>query len=157
LGRLESGSPLRVILKSKALSWAYYILLTVILVFIIFEGKRKQRIIPVIKPLVNSSLEFIRTIGNMYIQAGNHKAVAEKMINHFIDQTRSIYFLPTETHTEFAELLARKSGNSKNDTEALLSLIKVVQRSPSIPVEMLLDLNKKIENFNHVPASHTTH
>ncbi|HEX5168047.1 MAG TPA: hypothetical protein VFW11_02655, partial [Cyclobacteriaceae bacterium] len=110
LGRLESMSPLRVILKNESLAWAYYLIIVSLLIFIIFEGKRKQRIIPIIKPLANTSLEFIRTIGNMYIQAGNHKAIAEKKINHFMDSIRSNYFLPNENHDEFITILARKSG-----------------------------------------------
>jgi hypothetical protein len=150
MGRLESMSPLRVILKNEALSWAYYLLMTALIIFIIFEGKRKQRIIPVIKPLANTSLEFIRTIGNMYIQAWDHKAIAEKKINHFLDRIRTSYFLPPENHEEFAIMLARKSGNSQEATEAVLSLIKVIQRSTVISSEMLLDLNKKLENFNHL-------
>jgi hypothetical protein len=150
LGRLESLSPLRVILKSEALSWAYYLLMAATVIFIFFEGKRKQRIIPVIKPLANTSLEFIRTIGDMYIQAGNHKAIAEKKINHFLDRIRTSYFLPHETHEEFPVMLARKSGNSQEETEAVLRLIKVIQRSTTISPEMLLDLNKKLENFNHL-------
>ncbi len=156
MGRLESGSPLRVILNDDALSWAYYLLMTALLIFIIFEGKRKQRIIPIIKPLANTSMEFIRTIGNMYIQAGNHKAIAEKKINHFYDHIKTSYFLPAENHDDFVNVLSRKSGNSKDGTEALLSLIKVIQRSSSIPPEMLLDLNKKIEQFNHLTKHKTT-
>lgn len=156
MGRLESGSPLRVILNDDALSWAYYLLMTALLIFIIFEGKRKQRIIPIIKPLANTSMEFIRTIGNMYIQAGNHKAIAEKKINHFYDHIKTSYFLPAENHDDFVTVLSRKSGNSEDGTEALLSLIKVIQRSSSIPPEMLLDLNKKIEQFNHLTKHKTT-
>lgn len=150
LGRMESGSPLRVILRSEPLSWAYYLLMTTLLIFIIFGGKRKQRIIPVIKPLTNSSLEFIRTVGNMYVQSGNHKAIAEKKITYFFEHIRSAYFLPPENHEEFSNVLAKKSGNSNDDTEALLSLIKIIQRSPIISDKMLMDLNKKIEKFNHL-------
>lgn len=153
LGRMESGSPLRVILNNESLSWAHYVLLAALIIFIFFEAKRKQRIIPIIKPLPNSSLEFIRTIGNMYIQSTNHKAIAEKKINHFYDHIKSAYFLPAETHEEFITTLSRKSGNSKDDTEALLSLIKIIQRSTTITTGMLMDLNGKIEKFNH----HTPH
>ena len=156
MGRLESGSPLRVILNNDALSWAYYLLITALLIFIIFEGKRKQRIIPIIKPLANTSMEFIRTIGNMYIQAGNHKAIAEKKINHFYDTIKSNYFLPAENQNDFITILSRKSGNSKDDTEAILSLIKIIQRSSTIPPEMLLDLNKKLEQFHHLTKHKTT-
>ena len=85
----------------------------------------------------------------MYIQSANHKAIAEKKINHFYDHIKTVYFLPAETHEEFINTLSRKSGNSKDDTEKLLSLIKVIQRSTTITTDMLMDINSKIEKFNH--------
>jgi cation transport regulator ChaC len=86
----------------------------------------------------------------MYVQSGDHKAIAEKKIMYFFEHVRSVYFLPAENHEEFSNVLARKSGNSNEETEALLSLIKIIQRSSSIPENMLMDLNKKIEKFNHL-------
>lgn len=150
-GRLESMSPLRVILRDKALSWAYYILIFSVLIFMIFEAKRRQRIIPVIKALPNTTLEFIKTIGNMYIQAGDHKVIAEKKINYFFDSVRAAYFLPGEKDESFAEMLAKKSGNPPEETKSLMALIRIIQASPAISSHMLLDLNKRFEKFNHVP------
>lgn len=150
LGRMESTSPLRVILNNEALSWAYYVLILSLLLFIIFESKRKQRIIPIVKPPANSTLEFVRTIGTMFIEAGDHKSVAEKRIAFFIDQVRSNYFLPGEQHQAFVELLSKKSGNTKENTQALMTLINVIQQSKSISSQMLRDLNEKIERFNHI-------
>lgn len=149
LGRLESTSVLRAIMKSEALSWAYYILIATLLIFMVVEGRRKQRIIPVIKPLPNTTLEFVKTIGNMYIQAADHKSIAEKKIIYFLDHARSTYFLPDEHHESFVEKLAKKSGNSMEETSALLSLIKIIRGSSSISPEMLLELNRRIEAFNH--------
>jgi hypothetical protein len=51
VGRMEAGSPLRFILTNEPLSWAYYLALVSLLIFMFFEAKRKQRIIPIIRPL----------------------------------------------------------------------------------------------------------
>lgn len=150
MGRRESESPLRVILNDEALAWAYYITIFSLLLFIVFESKRKQRIIPIVKPPSNSTLQFVRTIGTMYIEAGDHKSIAEKKITYFIDYVRVNYFLPGEHNQAFIELLARKSGNTKEDTQALMTLINVIQHSKSISSQMLQDLNKKMEQFNHL-------
>lgn len=152
MGRQESGSPLRVILNDRALAWAYYIMLVTLLVFVIFESKRKQRIIPIIKPPKNATLEFVKTIGNMYLQANNHKAIAEKKVIYFFDLMRSKYFLPAEHSLGFAEALARKSGNTIEDTKVLLTAIQLIQQSKQISVDMLYDLNNRIEKFQRVTA-----
>lgn len=52
-------SPLRVLLGSEELKWAYYIMLIGVLIYVIFEGKRKQRAIPVITPLRNQTLHLL--------------------------------------------------------------------------------------------------
>jgi hypothetical protein len=59
IGRMESSTPLRYILSNEPLRWAYYISIISVLLFIVFEAKRRQRIIPIIKPLGNTTLEFI--------------------------------------------------------------------------------------------------
>jgi hypothetical protein len=148
VGRLEAQSPLRFILRTEALRWAYYIAVISLLLFIFFEAKRKQRIIPIVKPLSNTSLEFVQTIGNMYWQARDYKAVAEKKINFFMDQVRSKYYLASESGDRFVELLAKKTGNTLEETQKLFSLMKVVQSATSISAEMLVDLATQMKNFN---------
>jgi hypothetical protein len=149
VGRLEAQSPLRFILKTEALRWAYYIAILSLLLFIFFEAKRKQRIIPIVKPLSNTTLEFVQTIGNMYWQARDYKGIAEKKINFFMDQVRSKYYLASESGDRFVELLAKKTGNNVAETQKLFSLMKVVQSTNSISAEMLLDLNNQLKKFNH--------
>ncbi len=53
-GNELSGSPLRVILNDPWLKWAFYLGVFTMLVYILFEMKRRQRIIPVVFPPENS-------------------------------------------------------------------------------------------------------
>ena len=148
LGRRESDSPLRFILTNEALSWAYYITLGSILLFMIFEAKRKQRIIPVVKPLANTSLEFVSTVGNLYYQHGDHKNMAEKKISYFLEQIRMRFFLRTnDVDEDFMIQLASKSGNKREDVLALFTTINYINSSTMISPGQLMDLNEKIENF----------
>ena len=62
-GRKVITSPLRYILQNTALKWAFYISMFGLILFIIFRGKRVQRIIPVITKLDNATVDFTRTIG----------------------------------------------------------------------------------------------
>lgn len=148
VGRMESGSPLRFILTTEPLAWAYYITIAAILVFMIFEAKRKQRIIPVIKPLQNTSLEFVSTIGNLYFQNSDHKNIAEKKIAFLLDFIRTHYLVRT-THfnDEFYETLSKKSGYGLDEIRDLFKLINFINSSTMISSQQLVSLNQKIEHF----------
>ncbi len=148
LGRMESKSPLRFILNSEPLAWAYYLSIAGVVIFMLFEGKRKQRIIPVMKPLANTSLEFVTTIGNLYFQRADHKNIAEKKIAYLLDVIRSKYLLKTSNFDDdFYEHLSRKSGKPANEVRALFRLIIFVTSSTVISENQLMDLNDKIEKF----------
>ncbi len=148
VGRMESGSPLRFILTTEPLAWAYYITVGAILIFMIFEAKRKQRIIPVIKPLQNTSLEFVSTIGNLYYERGDHKNMADKQIAFLLDFIRTHYLVRTSAfNEEFYEAVAKKSGHAVYDIRDLFKLIIYINSSTMISAEQLMSLNNKIEQF----------
>lgn len=154
VGHRELATPLRYILTTEPLAWAYYLCLFSILVFIVFEARRKQRAIPIIKPLANASLEFAGTIGTLYFQRGDHKNIAEKRIHFFYDYVRTHFFLSGH-EIDFVEKLSRKSLKPIVQVEALVNSIIACQQSNSISVSQLTELNKKIETFYaaDVPAS----
>jgi hypothetical protein len=148
LGRREAKTPLRFVLTNEPLAWAYYIVIGSILLFMLFEAKRRQRIIPVIKPPANTSLEFVSTIGNLYYQGGDHKNMAEKKINFLLEQIRTRYLLKTtQFNDEFIGALAAKSGHSKEQVEALFRTISFIMSSTMISADQLVDLNEKVEEF----------
>lgn len=150
LGRMEAATPLRFILRSEPLKWAYYLLIGGIVLFMIFEAKRKQRIIPVITPLANTSLEFVATIGNLYFQKKNHKDIAEKKIGYLLDFIRTRYVLNTSViNEEFFAALGGKSGNPPDEIRKLFRAIAFIQSTTMISEQQLMDLNNKIERFYH--------
>lgn len=148
VGRLESRTPLRFILTHEPLAWAYYISLIALLLFMVFEAKRKQRIIPVIPRLTNSSLEFVSTVGNLYFNRGDHKNIADKKILFFFDQLRGRYLInPNNSNDNFIPRLAKKAGKSEEQVTELFNLIRRLQNSASIGEKDLRDLNDQIEKF----------
>ena len=148
VGRMEASTPLRFILTSPPLTWAYYITMVSLLLFMIFEAKRKQRIIPIIPPLENTSLEFVGTIGNLYYQRNDHKNIAGKKIIFFFDQVRTRYLLnPNAPDENFISLLAKKAGKSEELVRQLFETIGRVQKQASIKKEELIELSTLIEKF----------
>jgi hypothetical protein len=148
LGRMEARTPLRYILTTPALRWAYFITILGLLLFILFEAKRRQRTIPILKPVANTTLEFVHTIGDLYFQHGDHKDIAEKLITYWLEHVRTRYWLSTtKLDNAFTEALIRKSGKPAEDVRALMNVIRLIQSKPDVALDRLVDLNDRIEKF----------
>ncbi|WP_397300361.1 MULTISPECIES: DUF4350 domain-containing protein [Nonlabens] len=147
-GRKVITSPMRFVLSQPALKWAYYIALFGVIIYMIFASKRRQRIIPIVEPLKNSSVEFTKTIGSLYYQTGDYSGIIDKKINYFLERLRSKYFVDTQRlDTTFIKRLAVKSGRSQNFTEDVILYINKL-RAKSVHNEYeLKQLNKRIEAF----------
>ncbi|WP_400078184.1 DUF4350 domain-containing protein [Winogradskyella sp. R77965] len=147
-GRKVITSPLRYILKNTALKWAFYISMFGLILFVIFRGKRVQRIIPVIKKLENSTVDFTRTIGELYYQYGDFTNIINKKIEYFLEFVRTNYYLDTnQLNTTFIEKLAAKSSNTKETTKALVDYLVFLKSKNNHTEQELIELNKKIEHF----------
>ena len=147
-GKTFYTSPMYLFLNTKSLKWAYYLVLIGALVYIIFEGKRKQRAIPIVKPLKNQTVDFTRTIANMYYESGKHKDIAQHKINHFLEYIRNTLHLSTsEINNSFIKNLAARSNNSVEDTQTLFKLISSLSEKTEINTIELERLNTLIEQF----------
>jgi hypothetical protein len=145
----EQQSIFRYIWSQPALNWAYYIVIFGLLFYAIFAGKRTQRIIPVVEVPRNTSVDFVKTVGRLYFQQGDHDNLARKKIQYFLADLRERYGLNTTTlDREFAEMLAHKSGLSREEADELTRLLRNAQKSISLSEYDLLTLNTAIENFN---------
>jgi len=147
-GKKIFTSPLRVMLNTKELKWAYYIMLIGVLIYIIFEGKRRQRAIPIVEPLQNQTVDFTRTISNMYYEKGQHKDLATHKIQHFMDYVRTNLHLNTSVIDEdFIKNLSARSNNTVEDTETLFKTIENTNNKTTLNNIELERLNTLIENF----------
>ena len=90
-GLVVINSPMRFILNQESLRWAYYLGMIGLLIFVVFKAKREQRIIPVIKPLENSSIEFAKAVGGLYYEHRDFTDLIFKKINYFLEHIRSHY------------------------------------------------------------------
>jgi hypothetical protein len=141
-------TPLKYILSREPLKWAYYISIFSIIVYIIFQGKRKQRVIPVITPLKNTTLEFVKIVGKLYFQQKDHKNIAQKKINFFLDYLRSRYMVKTdELNPETVEKISLKSGIDKTEVKNIFNYINYIDICKRIKEEELQKINFLIETF----------
>ncbi|RNC80228.1 MAG: DUF4350 domain-containing protein [Winogradskyella sp.] len=147
-GKKFYTSPMYLFLNTKELKWAYYLILIGVVFYIIFEGKRKQRAIPIVKPLKNQTVDFTRTIANMYYESSKHKEIAQHKIQHFLDFIRrQLYLSTSEINSDFLKNLAARSNNTLEDTTSLFNYIGQINKLNAINNIQLERLNTLIETF----------
>lgn len=149
-GKAYASSPLYILLGNKALKWAYYIALAGCILFIIFEGKRKQRAIPVVEPLKNQTYEYSKTIANLYLEQKEFKVLAQKQIKHFYDYIRTRYRIDTSLESDqFYSELAIKSEHTQTETTALFQKFRELSNKTQITKQELQDLNTMIQSYKN--------
>ncbi|MRX67443.1 protein of unknown function [Flavobacterium resistens] len=146
-----SGSPLRYIFSQPGLKWAYLMSIFGILIFIFFNAKRKQRIVPIVKPLANLTVDFTKTIGNLYYQEGDHTNIIDKKIIFFLEKMRTEYLLDTtKLDDDFIKKLHLKTGKNIADIQELVFLINEHRKSYHGSLEEdLIRINNAIEKVIH--------
>jgi hypothetical protein len=141
-------TPLMYILSQPSLKWGYYLLLLSVLIYIFFEGKRRQKIIPIIKPLSNATVEFVETVGRLYYHTADHKNLAEKKISHFYEFLRKKLFVRTDKiDDDLIAKLQSKTGFDVAFLKKLFNSIVVIQNSGDVSAEQLIAMNQQIDKF----------
>lgn len=144
----NSFSAFQELMKQPPMRWAFWLTLLLAATWIINGIIRRQRVIEVIKPNSNTSVEFAETIGRLYLLKKDNKNIAAKMITYFLEYVRSRYYISTGTlNNEFAQLLTAKSGQPASQTELLLKTIDKINVRDNISDIELLELNTILRQF----------
>lgn len=127
----ESQTPFRYLLSQPPLRWGLYMTFIVLLLFVVFTARRKQRVIPVVSKPKNKSLEFTELIGTLYFQKKNHSDLLRKKYIYFAETLRrtiQVNVEDEENDSEPAERIAQKTGMEKEQIESTLRKIHLVVR-----------------------------
>lgn len=144
----SQSNPLQYIMSQPPLRWAWYLILIIGLIYLIFYTRRRERIIPVLPKNLNTSIEFIETIASLYMQPnGNFKIVRHKK-KLFLDYIRDHYFIPTNViDNEFVNTVSLKSGIEKDKIAQILNEGERLENVPSVTDELLIAYHKQTEYF----------
>ncbi|HLZ86533.1 MAG TPA: DUF4350 domain-containing protein [Puia sp.] len=144
-----SFSALQYILNGNAgLRMGFWLLLLLFLLIYLFDSKRRQRMVPAIAPLRNTSLDFVQTIGRLYFQRRDNRNLATKMAVHFQDQVRTHYHLPVTTlDEEFVNRLSYRTGYPKEQLQELVEYMRHLPLKGYIPDEELVHFHRQLEAF----------
>jgi hypothetical protein len=147
--RRAEASSFSVLWRYPATRWALIIALFTLLMYVLFESKRRQKIIPIIERTENASLSFTETVGRLYYNKGNHTNIAEKMIQHFLEWVRNRYYLNTNhLNNDFVQHLSKKTGQPIETVSRLVEMIHEIRTGNIQPDEpYLYELYTTIQQF----------
>jgi hypothetical protein len=132
----------------KPFQAAFWLLILLMLFYVLLEMRRKQRFIPVLTKPRNDSLDFVKTIGRLYYDKGDHKNLCRKMAAYFLEHVRNKYKLPTsQLDDEFVKNLKYKSGIDEPEIRGIVSFIKYLDETVVINNNQLTDFHKQLESF----------
>lgn len=147
-GKAFQTSPLYILLSNQSLKWAYYLTLIGVLFFVLFEGKRKQRPIPIVNPLENQTYNFTRTVSGLYLDRKDYKEIATKKIAFFLEYVRLHYRLDTsKINADFYTSLSAQTGRSITHVKDVFKKIEKTSSKKKITKEELLALNSAIASL----------
>lgn len=146
-------SSMEFIYKQTNLRNAWYVMLLGGLVFIVFKGKRKQRIVPVLPKAENNSKEFIRNIANLYYSTANYGNIAIKLVSNFVLDINNKYHLDIKAGDKIADWQIEKIAKiSAIDLPALKALANnyntlLGQRFYNIDESKMKEIYKVIQQY----------
>lgn len=139
---------LSVLSNYPALKAALLTAILSLLAYVLLEMRRKQRYIPVVSKPKNDSLDFVKTIGRLYYDKGNHKNLCKKMGHYFLEHIRNKYKLSTSNlDEEFIYNLKYKSGVDETSIREIISFIKYLEDAPGISAGQTTTFHSQLESF----------
>lgn len=148
IGKNTNLSPLYLILSNKYLSAAYFTCWILLVLWVVFEGKRRQKAINVIYPPQNKSLEFAKTIASMYLKQPNMTDLGHLQIKLFWDYCRTHFLLQMEDNKmDGIILLSQKSGVDLELTKATVLKLTELEKRENLGQEDIQHIHQTIEKF----------
>lgn len=148
VGRMELRTPLRFVLNKTALKRAYWTSIALLLLTVFVYARRRQRAIPELEPVKNTSREFAETIGRLYFFKGDHTDLAKKMCLYFKDELRQrLYLRRTVWDEETIEHVAGRTGIPLAEWQGTFRLLAHYENTPYVSEEQLMQLNKTLSGL----------
>lgn len=145
-GGAGNASPLNYLLSKPPLAWAWYLGLFATGTFLLFFGKRQQKVIPLLAFKTNTSMEFAQTLARFYKKGGATK-IAEIKMRNFHMFVWEKYKIPSDLpKAEYIARMAQYSGIDEVQITKIFLLVDHLKESKGTPAE-LLEFQKSIEYF----------
>lgn len=150
--QIGNDGPFSYMLRQPPLRWALYTGLCVVLLFLCFTARRKQRAIPVVRPPQNMQLKFVKFIGTLYFERETPLELLKRKFSYFAEEVYRLTGVDVRQEEvgieSLASALAQKTGMER---DALLQLLATMRKLPQ-PGMKISDKEMKhwIDRMNEV-------
>lgn len=141
-------SPLKFILSNPPLKWAWYLLLGFILIFMVFNGKRRKGIIPVLADRTNTSLEHLKQMSVLYKKEDDHYIISVKMFENFLGFLQNELRINLDQNRDkIIDEVVFKRKIEKEYVQNIFDRWKYIEFSKTARTEIFLKFNKELNSF----------
>lgn len=148
INEVYKKSLLNVVLSHTTLRWAYWLTLLGLLLLFLFRIKRRQRIIPVIEPPANDTLDFTKTMGNLYFNTAGNKALAQKKIIVLKEYlSRKLYLSDIRFSEDEVMIIVNKTSQSKEEVQKLFKILHSIEATERVSKGQLKALNRMVNRL----------
>ncbi|MEX1000750.1 MAG: hypothetical protein WDZ35_01400 [Crocinitomicaceae bacterium] len=147
-GGEERRSMLEFIMANPPLIWAFFILLSGAILYALFKGKRRQKIIPAAELKENTSLEYVNTLSSLYMQQGSHSKLIQLKKKTFFNFIAERYYIQTKkADNKYIEKVAVKAQIDKEKIQDIFENFDRLEGAVEVSDDQLIHLHQKIEYF----------
>ena len=148
----DQESPLRYLLANRPLRWAFYLALATLVAFVVFSARRRQRVIPVIKPPVNHMMDFVKRIGGIYYKRHDNVDLLIKKYVTFSNDLRAKAMIDIDNYDNLDDelmSLSNRTGIPYNELHQQIRDVMVATNEDSISDERLKRLIDVMNDIMH--------
>lgn len=143
-----SDSPLQFILAHKSLKWAWYLILTLVVIYIVNYARRYQKSIPVFSVPDNETAIYLDVVSRLYRKEGKHMNIVkiqERLLKrHLYNRYRIPAHTIDETFYREAEI---KLEIDKSELKKLFTLLERAKNNSTLTDKDLIEIDEKIKAF----------
>lgn len=137
---------LQYIMSQPGLKAAYYLTLLGLLLFLISRAKRRQKVVPVVIPEENTSLEYVQTVSQLYRSHNQHHKLVKHIETIFNQWVSKKYYIKRD-HPRYIEVLSQKSKIEQEQIEKLIKQMTSAKGNNRFDEERLTKLYKDLHHF----------
>ena len=144
----RAQTPLRYVLQTPPLRWAYLLLILAGLLYVAFRGRRWQRAVPVVAPPPNAQREFARTVGRLHFVHRDEARLARRMRRVFLDRIRTtLRIAEPDLSPDTARLAAVRAGVPEDEALGLFATLNRVAKEARPDPDTLVRLDARVADF----------
>ena len=146
----NKDTPLRYILSVAQLRWALYFTLFLILAFMFFAAKRRQRVIPIVNAPQNKNIEFMQLISNLYYQKHNNIEILKMKHTYFCAEVKSLTGIDLQENISDESDSKRLIEKTGMEIDFIRDLLKNIQISLYASQVNDIQLKQYIDGMNKI-------